>query len=676
MTGRTVVVTAGFMLAGLLAPVAAPAFYGDGATIVSADLQRLEQGDDASGSPAMSGDGRYVAFQTRARNFFADDDPDPAGKYRVGGVFRRDLRSGALERVADGDTFNESDNAIVFRGARAPSSSADGRYVVFTTAQKLVAADTNVKLDVYVRDMTRVPGAPGAYTLASAKDGGDVPASYGAFSGDANQVGSDAWPGAAISANGRKVAFRTVEVSSDLPNRGGLTTPGFNLFVRDLDAKMTTLVTRDRSTGDPMGGAVGGPAGISGDGTTVAWSGQNAPAQTRFLTGESQDPFATFYLWRRVADGPAAPTRRITGEADLDDPGCPPNASIQPDGTLRGPCYGPLTTREEGVGGISNRLPSLSADGYTVGFLTAAGPRPNIQTGTGLDAWVTDMSPGVSRKSGSRELTREGQDATANGQVESATLSPDGRRLALTTTRSKFVLGAPRPIGTFRAFADVRDLYLIDLPANTIERASRAYTGGDDSGDASSPTLSGDGSSIAFASTAGDLFFGDANERSDVFAVFRGPEPPGGGLPDAPPPSATEDDPGAQVDLGTDAAAPFLRVSPRRQKDGRVVLVVNVPAAGALDAVARARVPVGVVRKGRRRRTKEQQVARSRLRAKAAGRVSIVLVAARRYRSLVKRKRGLSATVKLQFKPARGPTLNESVRIVFAVGGKAARAPR
>ncbi|MDQ6750508.1 MAG: hypothetical protein M3Z33_07155, partial [Actinomycetota bacterium] len=77
---------------GLMAPGEAPAYYGEGATIVSADLGRLEQGDDASGSPAISGDGRYVAFQTRARNFFADDDPDPPGKYRVGGVFRRDMQ--------------------------------------------------------------------------------------------------------------------------------------------------------------------------------------------------------------------------------------------------------------------------------------------------------------------------------------------------------------------------------------------------------------------------------------------------------------------------------------------------------------------------------------------------------------------------------------------------------
>lgn len=656
------------VLGGALAvPAPADAFYGNGATIASAYLARQEQGDGPSTFGALSSDGRFVAMETRATNFFADEDPDPPSKYRVGGIFRRDMQTGALERVADGDTFKEADNSLVFKGARAPSISADGRYIAFSTPQPLVAADTNGNLDVYVRDMSRAPGAPGAYTLASAKDGGDAPTAYASFGGDPNLVGSDVWPGAAISANGRRVVFRTVEVGSDLPNQPGTTTPGYNLFVRDLDARSTTLVTRDRGTGAPAGGAIGGPAGISGDGSTVAWPGQSAPAQTRFLTGESQDSFATYYLWRRVADGPSAPTRRVTGEVDLDDPGCPPNAAIQPDGTLTGPCYGPLTTREEGVGGIANRLPSLSADGYGVTFLTAAGPRPNIQTGTGLDAWVTDMHPGVSRKAGSRELTREGQDSAAGGQIESVALSPDGRHVGLTSTRSKYVLPTtPQPIGTFRAFPDARDLYLIDLSANTIERVTRSAGGGDDSGDAGAPTLSTDGSTIAFASTAGDLFFGDANERSDVFVATRQPEPAAGGLTDEPPPSSVSDAEGDQVDLGG-GDEPFLRVSPKRQKDGRVLLVVNVPSAGLLAAVAKARLSVKVAGKRRRTRIMVREVARARLRAGRPGRVSLVLVPARRYRSLVRSRRGLGATVRLDFKPARGRALNESVHVVFAV---------
>ena len=35
----------------------------------------------------------------------------------------------------------------------------------------------------------------------------------------------------------------------------------------------------------------------------------------------------------------------------------------------------------------------MSGDGYTVAFLTGAGPRPFTFTGPGLDLWMTDMTP-------------------------------------------------------------------------------------------------------------------------------------------------------------------------------------------------------------------------------------------------------------------------------------------
>ena len=86
------------------APAApAGAAYEPGAQLVSASPDAASRATRPRQRAAISGDGRYVAFQTRARNFFADDDPDPPGAFRVGGVFRRDLEPGALELVADGD---------------------------------------------------------------------------------------------------------------------------------------------------------------------------------------------------------------------------------------------------------------------------------------------------------------------------------------------------------------------------------------------------------------------------------------------------------------------------------------------------------------------------------------------------------------------------------------------
>src|SRR5262249_46456423 len=144
---------------------------------------------------------------------------------------------------------------------------------------------------------------------------------------------------------------------------------------------------------------------LSGDGSTVVWAGQVAPQQTRFLPGEGTDPRTYFYLWRRMADGPASPTRRITGETDPDDPACA--GTYQPSFDALGPCYGPLAYPEQGFGSITGAPPALSSDGRRVAFLVASPPR-GISTGAIPDLWIADMRQGVTRKAGSSELTREG----------------------------------------------------------------------------------------------------------------------------------------------------------------------------------------------------------------------------------------------------------------------------
>ena len=148
----------------LLAVPAARGAWNPGAEIVSASLQKLEIGDAATQFADIADGGRYVAFQTRARNLFSPADPGPEGYVRTGGVFRRDLETGALELVADGDLrfpTDASNSPARVIGARNPAINADGRYVAFTTGQRLVAADANDKLDVYVRDMTVPVGAAG-----------------------------------------------------------------------------------------------------------------------------------------------------------------------------------------------------------------------------------------------------------------------------------------------------------------------------------------------------------------------------------------------------------------------------------------------------------------------------------------------------------------------------------
>lgn len=661
---RCLALTAFLFVFGLI-PTEAGALYqnaadkSEGAQLVSADYVAQEQGDDTSRFAAISANGRYVAIETFARNFFGDTDPDPFDQYRGGGIFRFDFETKRLAKVADGNLFRESDSAFLRRGAANPSLSADGRYVVFATAQQLLPADNNENVDVYLRDMT-VALEPGevctgagtcAYTLVSARDGGDEPAHYGppAFPFPGSNPGADVTRGVAISADGTKVAFRT-EAPSDLPARPGTDTPAGQIFVRDLSAKTTTLVTlaRDPLTGatttDPAGGALN--AALSADGSTVAWTGSNAPAQTRFVPGENTDPSFHYYLWRRVADGPSAPTRRITGLSDPDDPACAklladnPGISFNFDQISTGPCFGPLTDQEANRTGISSQVPAMSADGRTVLFLTGAGPRPNANTGTGLDLYLTDMSPGLSRKQATVELTRDPAnfDPSTSSPLTSVAISSNGRFAAVTTVRNQFQLPVLQPIGQPRTNPNAQELYAIDLQARTIERVTRSYGGGEIEADVQpGVTLSADGSRLAFSSFAGNLFFGDANQRADAFVATHVPE-----LGETPAPPVAGGG-GSSVELVR--PRPRLAVRAKAKGAGVVVLTVAAPAAGAIKAVALARVGDP---------PKQRTIATRKTRSRGRGNILLVMRLEDRYRPAIAGGERLRAKIRVTFTPAAG----------------------
>jgi Tol biopolymer transport system component len=105
------------------------------------------QGNDWSFDPAISDDGRYVAFESRASNL--------APGYTNGTVdiFVRDRLMGTTERVSV-----DSNGTQANYDSYSPDISGDGRYVAFQSlASNLVSGDTNGVSDVFVRDRGSTP---------------------------------------------------------------------------------------------------------------------------------------------------------------------------------------------------------------------------------------------------------------------------------------------------------------------------------------------------------------------------------------------------------------------------------------------------------------------------------------------------------------------------------------
>ncbi len=159
-----------------------------------------EQGNWGSINPAISANGRFVAFDSYASNLVAGDTNGDAD------VFVHDRATGATERVSVSSAGEQGNGESQY-----PAISADGRFVAFDSyASNLVAGDTNGDADVFVHD--RATGATERVSVSSAGEQGN---------------GGSWWP--VISAEGRFVAFGSVASNLVAEDTNGVA----DVFVRD-----------------------------------------------------------------------------------------------------------------------------------------------------------------------------------------------------------------------------------------------------------------------------------------------------------------------------------------------------------------------------------------------------------------------------------------------------------
>ncbi|HEV3365293.1 MAG TPA: hypothetical protein VG795_14330, partial [Acidimicrobiia bacterium] len=137
-------------------------FVNQGGTIKRVSLgDSFAEANGANSEPALSGDGRFVAFTSAADNLVPGDTNAALD------VFVYDRQLSTVRRVSVAGDGNQADG-----DSRSPSIDRTGSLVAFTSeAANLVAGDTNGQPDVFVRSLGTSP----ATTLVSAAADGSGP---------------------------------------------------------------------------------------------------------------------------------------------------------------------------------------------------------------------------------------------------------------------------------------------------------------------------------------------------------------------------------------------------------------------------------------------------------------------------------------------------------------------
>jgi Tol biopolymer transport system component len=201
--------------------------------------------DGLSIFPALSADGRFVAFESFSSTLVPGDTNHRSD------VFVRDLSIGATERVSVDSSGAEQNGISLPLWYAHVSISADGTVVAFSSsATNLVTSDTNGCDDVFVHD--RLTGVTERASISSSGAEGD---------------GASYRP--SLSADGRFVAFESQAQNLVAGLAGGI----LDVFVHDRQTGTTECVSIDPA------GAVGNfnaEPSLSADGRFVAFMSTGA----------------------------------------------------------------------------------------------------------------------------------------------------------------------------------------------------------------------------------------------------------------------------------------------------------------------------------------------------------------------------------------------------------------
>jgi Tol biopolymer transport system component len=206
------------------------------------------QGNGNSGWPVLSYDGRYVAFYSDSTNIVA-----PATGNQQ--IFRKDMVTGEV-RLASANSAGAPGNGNSFWRL---GISADGRYVAFASDATNLAASATTSRQVFRKDLQTA-----AVMLCSTSAAG------------AQGDGSSYDP--CLSADGRFVAFGSVATNLVAP-----VTSNNQVFRKDLETSAVTLVSANWT--GAQGNSVSGHPSMSPDGVSVGFESASTNLVTPSTTG-------------------------------------------------------------------------------------------------------------------------------------------------------------------------------------------------------------------------------------------------------------------------------------------------------------------------------------------------------------------------------------------------------
>ncbi|MBX6316242.1 MAG: PD40 domain-containing protein, partial [Isosphaeraceae bacterium] len=281
---------------------------------------------------------------------------------------------------------------------------------------------------------------------------------------------------ASLSADGRYMAFASP--STDLVDGVQDTNNASDVFVRDQQAGKTTLVSAspDGKAGD---GRSFQPV-ISPDGRYVAF----LSTATDLVPGSREGA--------KTKD-PSAATGGVLYLRDLQT-GTTTRLDATPDGQPSdGTCSGTFV--------FSPDSRYLAFVDNSTNLTANPAPAQGSASAAPYNVFVRDLAAGTTSLV---SVTTDGQPSSGSGLGSDLAFSPDGRRLAFTSTDARLTPNALDTAGNPPA-SPPNNLYVRDLVAGTTTAVSVTADGKLSNGNASGPLFSSDGRSITFTSTATDL---------------------------------------------------------------------------------------------------------------------------------------------------------------------------